>query len=46
MDVSLDEFSELLENSSEIKDTKIRVLPSPNNSESVIHRRTQTTSSR
>lgn len=36
MDVSLDEFSELLENSSEIKDGKIRVLPSPSNSESVL----------
>lgn len=36
MDLSLDQFSELLEHNTEIKDTTIRVLPSPQNSESVL----------
>lgn len=36
MDVSLDEFSELLEHNTDINDKKIRVISSPMNSESVL----------
>ena len=36
MDVSLDEFSELLTRNPKINDARIRVIPSPTNSESVL----------